>query len=85
MKDLEVNIYGNSQEKFSKVTGELKIEAMKLGSLSTKIGIAFDLSREDTNSSVTDWSSSIQSKFSTINNVSFPDSYLNNPDMYLNA
>ena len=85
LKDLEVNIYGNSQEKFSRLTGDLKIEAMKLGSLSTKIGIGFDVSLENTNSSVTDWSSSIQSKFNKINSVSFSSEYLNNPDKYLQA
>ena len=85
LKDLEINIYGNSQEKFSRLTGQLKIEAMKLGSLSTKIGIGFDIKLEDTDSSVSDWSSSIQSKFNTINSVAFSDAYLNNPDAYLQA
>ena len=83
LKDIEVNIYGNNQEKFSRLTGKLQVEAMKLGSLSTKIGIGFDVSLENTSSSITDWSSSIQSKFNTINNVSFSSSYLNNPDAYL--
>ena len=85
LKDLEVNIYGNSQEKFSRLTGDLKIEAMKLGSLSTKIGIGFDVSLENTSSSITDWSSTIQSKFNKINSVSFSSEYLNNPDKYLQA
>ena len=85
LKDLEINIYGNSQEKFSRLTGNLKIQAMKLGSLSTNIGIGFDVGLEDTNSSVDDWSSSIQTKFDNINSVTFPDSYLNNPDLYLQA
>ncbi len=58
---------------------------MKLGSLSTKIGIGFDVSLENTNSSVTDWSSTIQSKFNKINSVSFSSEYLNNPDKYLQA
>ena len=84
LKDLEIDIYGNNQEKFSRVKGKLKIEAMKLGSLSTNIGIGFDVTLEDTNSSITDWSSSIQNKFDTINNVYFSDAYLNNPDTYLN-
>ena len=84
LKDLEIDIYGNNQEKFSRVKGKLKIEAMKLGSLSTNIGIGFDVTLEDTNPSITDWSSSIQSKFNTINNVYFSDAYLNNPDAYLN-
>ena len=85
LKDLEINIYGNSQEKFSRLNGNLNIEAMKLGSLSTKIGIEFDINLENTDSSVSDWSSSIQSKFDTINNVAFSDAYLNNPDASLNA
>ena len=84
LKDLEVNIYGNSQEKFSRLTGKLKIEAMKLGSLSTKIGIGFDISLENTNSNITDWNSTIQSKFNKINSVVFSDAYLNNPDECLN-
>ena len=79
LKDLEVNIYGNNQEKFSKLSGKLQIEAMKLGSLSTKIGIGFDVSLENTNSSITDWSSTLQNKFNAINSVSFPESYLNDP------
>ena len=52
---------------------------MKLGSLSTKIGIGFDVSLENTNSSITDWSSTLQNKFNAINSVSFPESYLNDP------
>ena len=83
LKDLEINIYGNSQEKFSRLQGNLKIEAMKLGSLSTKIGIGFDVTLENTNASVNDWSASIQNKFTSINSVSFSDSFLNNPDKYL--
>ena len=83
LKDLEIAIYGNNQEKFSRLTGKLQIEAMKLGSLSTKIGIGFDVTLENTDSSITDWSSTLQSKFSTINNVQFSDAYLNNPDAYL--
>ena len=83
LKDLEINIYGNSQEKFSKLSGKLQIEAMKLGSLSTKIGIGFDIALENTDSSITDWSSTLQSKFNNINNVQFSDAYLNNPDAYL--
>ena len=85
LKALEINIYGNSQEKFSRLTGNLAIQAMKLGSLSTNIGIGFDVRLEDTNSSVDDWSNSIQTKFDNINSVTFPDSYLNNPDLYLQA
>ncbi len=83
LKDLEIAIYGNNQEKFSRLNGKLQIEAMKLGSLSTKIGIGFDVTLENTDSSITDWSSSLQSKFNTINNVQFSDAYLNNPDAYL--
>ena len=83
LKDLEINIYGNNQEKFSKLSGKLQIEAMKLGSLSTKIGIGFDVTLENTDSSITDWSSTIQSKFNTINNVQFSNAYLNDPDAYL--
>jgi hypothetical protein len=85
LKDLEINIYGNSQEKFSKLSGTLKIQAMKLGSLSTKIGINFNVSLENTNSNVTDWSSSIQNKFNNINSIAFPDGYLNNPEKYVEA
>ena len=83
LKDLEIKIYGNDQEKFSKLSGKLQIEAMKLGSLSTKIGIGFDVSLENTDSSITDWSSSLQNKFDKINNVQFSNAYLNNPDSYL--
>ena len=85
LKDLEINIYGNSQEKFSRLSGDLKIEAMKLGSLSTKIGIGFDVTLENTDSSVTDWNNTLQSKFEKINSVSFSSEYLNNPDKYLQA
>ena len=83
LKDLEIELYGNDQEKFSRLKGKLQIEAMKLGSLSTKIGIGFDVTLENTNTSVTDWSSTLQNKFNTINSVQFSDAYLNNPDAYL--
>ena len=83
LKDLEINIYGNNQEKFSKLSGKLQIEAMKLGSLSTKIGIGFNVTLENTDTSITDWSNSLQSKFTKINSVSFTSAYLNNPDKYL--
>ena len=84
LKNLDIDIYGNNQEKFSRVKGDLTIEAMKLGSLSTNIGIGFDIKLEDTNSSITDWNNTIQNKFDTINNVYFSDAYLNNPEAYLN-
>ena len=83
LKDLEIELYGNNQEKFSRLKGKLQIEAMKLGSLSTKIGIGFDITLENTDTSITDWSSTLQNKFDTINNVQFSDAYLNNPDAYL--
>ncbi len=83
LKDLEINIYGNDSESFARLSGNLNIEAMKLGSLSTKIGIGFTVQLEETDPSIKDWSSSIQNKFASINNVLFSNEYLNNPDKYL--
>ena len=83
LKELEIDIYGNSKEKFAKLAGSLNIQALKLGSLSSKIAVGFNVTLEDVNESVTDWSSSIQSKFNTINNVAFDSTYLNNPGKYL--
>ena len=83
LKDLEIEIYGNNQEKFSRLKGKLQIEAMKLGSLSTKIGIGFDVTLENTDTNISDWSSTLQNKFDKINNVQFSDAYLNDPDAYL--
>ena len=84
LKELEINIYGNSQEKLSKLQGSLGIQAFALGSLSVKIGVKFTFTLENVSSTVTDWSSSIQSKFNTINSVQFSNTYLNNPNAYLN-
>ena len=83
LKELEIQLYGNDQEKFSRLSGTLNIQAMKLGSLTSKIGVDFDIKLENTNSNVSDWSSSIQNKFNTINSVQFSSEYLNNPDKYL--
>ncbi len=83
LKELEIDIYGNNNEKFSKLAGSLNIQAFKLGSLSSKISVGFSVTLEDVNESVRDWSSSIQSKFDKINNVQFSSSYLNNPTSYL--
>ena len=83
LKELEIQLYGNDQEKFSRLSGALNIQAMKLGSLTSKIGVDFDIKLENTNSNVSDWSSSIQNKFNTINSVQFSSEYLNNPDKYL--
>ena len=84
LKELEINIYGNSQEKLSKLEGSLGIQAFSLGSFTVKIGAKFTFTLEDVSSSVTDWPSSIQSKFTKINSVYFSDEYLNNPREYLN-
>ena len=83
LKDLEINIYGTSAEKLGRLQGKLNIEAMKIGSLKLTIGINFDFTLENTALSVADWSSAIQSKFSTIRGKSFNSSLLNNPDQYL--
>jgi hypothetical protein len=83
LKDLEINIYGNASESFAKLSGNLNIEAMKLGSLSTKIGIGFTVQLEETDPSIEDWSSAIQTRFTSINDVLFSNEYLNNPDKYL--
>ena len=83
LKELEIQLYGNDQEKFSRLSGTLNIQAMKLGSLTSKIGVDFDIKLENTNSNVSDWSSSIQNKFNIINSVQFSSEYLNNPDKYL--
>ena len=58
---------------------------MKLGSLSTNIGIGFDVKLENTDSSISNWNNTIQNKFNAINSVVFSSNYLNNPDAYLQA
>ena len=83
LKELEINIYGSEEEKLSKLAGKLNIEAFKLGSLSTMIGIGFTIKLTDSSSTATDWNNTIQTKFNNINSVSFADNYLNNPDKYL--
>ena len=81
LKELDINIYGNADEKFSRLKGRLYIKAISL----IKLGIDFDIKLEDAASSVSDWSSSIQSKFSAINNVVFPEAKLNDPTAYINS
>lgn len=83
LKDLEINLYGNNQEKFAGLQGKLNIEATKIGSLAITIGLEFDVTLENINETINDWSSSIQSKFNTIRSVAFSSEYLNNPNKYL--
>ena len=75
LKDLEVKLYGGNNEKFTKLWAKLNVANL--------ISIEATITLEDTPSSTADWSSSIQSKFSTINNASFPENKLNNPNAYI--
>ena len=79
LKELEINIYGNNQEKFSRLEGSMNIEAFKLGSLSATIALKFDVTLEQTNPNISDWSNSIQTRFDGMKSVNFTDEYLNQP------
>lgn len=83
LKDLEINIYGNSADKLGRLQGRLNIEALKIGSLQIVIGIQFDFKLENVSTSITDWSNSIQNTFNSIRNRSFSSELLNNPKSYL--
>ena len=78
LRDLELTIYGNEDEKLSKIDANMNIKV----SLAT-ISINAKFTLEDTPTSQSDWSSSIQSAFDTINNVSFSSTYLDKPTKYL--
>ena len=75
LKDLEVKIYGGQHEKWVKLWAKLNIANI--------LSIDATINLEDTTTSTTDWSSSIQSKFNAINGVSFPSNKLNNPNAYI--
>ena len=75
LKDLEVKIYGGNNEKFVKLNASLNVANI--------VSVSATINLEDTPSSTTTWSSSIQSKFSAINDVNFPESLLNNPKGYI--
>ena len=72
LKDLEIRLYGGNNEKFTRLWAKLNVANI--------LTVEATIDLEDTPNSIVDWSSSIQSKFTTINNVSFPSSKLNNPN-----
>lgn len=75
LKDLEIKLYGGNNEKFTRLWAKLNVANI--------LSVEATIDLEDTASSITDWSSSIQSKFTKINNVSFPENKLNNPKAYI--
>lgn len=78
LRELEISIFGNSNEKLSKLQANLNIKA----SLIT-VTVAADIVLENVAASVNTWSNSIESAFNNITSVSFSSSYLNNPTKYL--
>ena len=75
LKDLEVKIYGGNNEKFTKLWLDLNIANI--------LDVEATIKLEDVSSSVTTWSNDIESSFTSINNVSFPESKLNQPNEYI--
>ena len=75
LKDLEVKIYGGNNEKFTKLWLDLNIANI--------LDVEATIKLEDVGSSVTTWSNDIESSFTSINNISFPESKLNQPNEYI--
>lgn len=71
LKTLEIKLYGNSAERFSKLWAKLNVANV--------LTVEATINLEDTPASTSDWSSSIQSAFNAINGVDFPASKLNKP------
>lgn len=72
LKTLEVKLYGSTAEKFTKLWVELNVASL--------LTVEATINLEDTPTSTTDWSSSVQSSFTAINDVDFPADKLNNPN-----
>ena len=77
LKALELTLYGSDQERLSGLDVNLNIQASI-----AKISITAKLTLDTGSANQTDWSSSIQSSFAAINNVSAGDK-LNNPNSYV--
>lgn len=77
LKDLELTLYGSNNERLSGLDVNLNIQASI-----AKISISAKLTLDTGSANQTDWSSSIQNSFATINNVSVGDK-LNNPNSYV--
>ena len=75
LKNLELKLYGGNNEKFTGLWAKLNVANI--------LDVTASISLEETDSSITDWSSSLQSSFSAINDVNFPVDKLNNPDAYI--
>ena len=71
LKTLEVKLYGSAAEKFTSLWVELNVANL--------LTVEATINLEDTPTSTTDWSSSVQSAFTAINNVDFPANKLNKP------
>ena len=72
LKTLEVKLYGSAAEKFTRLWVELNVANL--------LTVEATINLEDTPTSTTDWSSSVQSAFTAINGVDFPADKLNNPN-----
>ena len=75
LKDLEIKLYGSSKEKFTRLWAKLNVANL--------LSVEATIDLEDTATSITDWSSDVQSSFNAINGVNFPESKLNNPKDYI--
>ena len=78
LRELELSIYGDNNEMLSKINANMNIKASLV---TIKINATFNLETPDVN--VNDWSASIENSFTSINNVTFPESKLNNPKDYI--
>ena len=75
LKTLELKLYGSAEEKFTSLWAELNVANL--------LTVEATINLENTATSITDWSSSIQSAFTGINSVNFPTDKLNNPTAYV--
>lgn len=78
LRELELTIKGRSDETLAGLDAKMNIKA-SLVTLKLEASISLD----PINPSITNWASSIESAFSTINNVNFPESKLNQPFEYI--
>ena len=78
LRELELTITGRSDETLYKLDASLNIKA-------SLVTMALDakITLDPLDPTVTNWSSSIESAFNTINNVNFPESKLNQPFEYI--
>ena len=78
LRELELSITGRNDETLSKLVASLNIKASLV---TIELGATINLDPLD--STITNWSNSIENAFNTINNVNFPESKLNQPFEYI--